>query len=141
MGWLGNIPAWWGPLQRGDLIHRITGQLATIFSVFIWRCLVWGVGVVGSSGILILYRAWYFCRGWLHVQLEYLGLCGSHHWWHNMGRRQLLLIFYTDVCMTAILDLQAQPDNSMPYVHIGVMMDLYSRSLYIERWDVRPSNQ
>jgi len=33
------------------------------------------------------------------------------------------------LCMTAILDLQALPHNSMPYVHIGVIMDLYSRSL------------
>jgi hypothetical protein len=31
--------------------------------------------------------------------------------------------------MTAILDLQAQPHSSMPYVHIGVIMNLYSRSL------------
>ena len=45
-------------------------------------------------------------------------------------------------CMTAILDLQAQPHNSMPYVHIRVIMDLYSRSLLsTERWDILPSNQ
>ena len=33
------------------------------------------------------------------------------------------------LCMTATLDLQAQPHYSMPYVHIGIMMDLYSWSL------------
>ena len=44
--------------------------------------------------------------------------------------------------MTAILDLQAQPHNSIPYVHIGVIMELYSRSLLsTERWEVLPSNQ
>ena len=32
-------------------------------------------------------------------------------------------------CRTAILDLRAQPHNSMPCVNIGVMMDLYSGSL------------
>ena len=31
------------------------------------------------------------------------------------------------LCVTAILDLQAQPHISMPYVHIGGMTDLYSR--------------
>jgi hypothetical protein len=31
--------------------------------------------------------------------------------------------------MTAILDLQAQPHNSMPYARIDVIMDLYCRSL------------
>jgi hypothetical protein len=31
--------------------------------------------------------------------------------------------------MAAILDLEAQPHSSMPYVHIGVITDLYSRSL------------
>ena len=46
------------------------------------------------------------------------------------------------LCMTAILDLQAQPHNSMPYVRLVVIMDLYSRSLLsTERWDVLPSNQ
>jgi len=25
---------------------------------------------MGSSGILVLYGAWCFCRGWLRVQLE-----------------------------------------------------------------------
>jgi hypothetical protein len=29
--------------------------------------------------------------------------------------------------MSAILDLQAQPHNSMPYVHVGAIMDMYSR--------------
>jgi hypothetical protein len=32
-------------------------------------------------------------------------------------------------CLIAILDLEAQPHNSVPYVYIGVIMDLYSRSL------------
>ena len=40
-----------------------------------------------------------------------------------------LNIFDWHLCMTAILDLQAQPHNSMPYVRIGAIMDLYSRSL------------
>jgi len=31
--------------------------------------------------------------------------------------------------MTAILDLLAQPHNYMPYIHIGVMMDLYNVSV------------
>ena len=59
MGWLWvkrvDVLAWWGPLQRGDLVHRITGQLATIVSVFLQRYLVeWG-GVGGSSEFL----GWY----------------------------------------------------------------------------------
>jgi hypothetical protein len=42
-------------------------------------------------------------------------------------------------CMTAILDLEAQPHSSMPYVQIGVIMDLYSRSLLsIDRLDFLP---
>jgi hypothetical protein len=45
-------------------------------------------------------------------------------------------------CMTAILDLEAQPHSSMPYVHIGVIMDLYSRSLLsTDRLEFLPSNQ
>jgi hypothetical protein len=31
--------------------------------------------------------------------------------------------------MTAIVDLQAELHNSIPYVHIGIIMDLYSRSM------------
>jgi len=81
MGWLCvklvYVLAWLGPLQRGDLVHLITGQLATVFSVFIRRYLVeWG-GVVGSSELLVLYGAWHFWHGWLLAQLEYLGLRGS----------------------------------------------------------------
>ena len=34
------------------------------------------------------------------------------------------------LCMIAILDLQAQPHNSIPCVHIGVRRDLYSKSLF-----------
>jgi len=46
------------------------------------------------------------------------------------------------VCVTAILDLQTRPHNSMPYVHTGVMIDFYSGSLLsTERRDVLPSNQ
>ena len=42
---------------RGDLVHRISGQLATIVSVFVRRYLVeWG-GVGGSSEFLVLYGA------------------------------------------------------------------------------------
>ena len=56
-----------------------------------------------------------------------------------------LNIFDWHLCMTAILDLQVQPHNSMPYVHIGAIMDLYSRSLLsTDRWDFRdflPSNR
>jgi hypothetical protein len=53
-----------------------------------------------------------------------------------------LNIFDWHLCMTVILDLQAQPHSSMPYVHIGVIMDLYSRSLLsTDRWDFLPSNQ
>jgi len=33
------------------------------------------------------------------------------------------------LCMIAVLDLQAQPHNSLPLVHVGVMRDLYSKSL------------
>ena len=80
MGWLWvklvDVLAWWGPLLR-DLVHRITGQLATVVSVFLRRYLVeWGeVGC--SSEFLVLYGAWYFWRGWRLAQLEYLGLRGS----------------------------------------------------------------
>jgi hypothetical protein len=53
-----------------------------------------------------------------------------------------LNVFDWHLCMTAILDLQAQPHNSMPYVHICAIMDLYSRSLLsTDTWDFLPSNQ
>jgi len=53
-----------------------------------------------------------------------------------------LNIFDWHLYMTAILDLQAQAHNSMPYVHIGAIMNLYSRSLLsTDRWDFLPSNQ
>jgi hypothetical protein len=53
-----------------------------------------------------------------------------------------LNIFDWHLCMTVILDLQAQPHNSMSCVHIGVIKDLYSRSLFsTDRWDFLPSNQ
>ena len=53
-----------------------------------------------------------------------------------------LNIFDWHLCMTAILDLQAHPHNSMPYVHIGAIMYLYSRSLLAtDRCDFLPSNQ
>ena len=45
-----------------------------------------------------------------------------------------LSILEWHLCMTAILDLQTQPHNSMSYVHIGVIMDLYSRSLLSTDW-------
>ena len=97
MGWLWvklvDALAWWGPLQRGDLGHRITGQLATIISVFVQLYLVeWG-RVVGSSEFLVLYGPWYFSSRWLLARLEYLGVCGSEHWWHTMGQQQLLVVF------------------------------------------------
>jgi hypothetical protein len=38
-------------------------------------------------------------------------------------------IFDWHLRVTAILDLQAQSHNSMSYVHIGAIVDLYSRSL------------
>ena len=51
-------------------------------------------------------------------------------------------IFDWHLCMTAILDLQAQPHSSMAYVHVGAIMDLYSRSLLsTDRRDFLPSNQ
>jgi hypothetical protein len=65
-----DILPWWGPLQRGELIRRVTGQLATVFSVFMWHYLMRGVGVMGLSGILTLYGAWCFCREWRRRQLE-----------------------------------------------------------------------
>jgi len=56
MGWLAvyliDLLARLGPLQRGDLVLRITGQLATVFSVFVWRRRVGRVGVTGLSGTL-----------------------------------------------------------------------------------------
>jgi len=53
-----------------------------------------------------------------------------------------LNIFDWHLCMTVILDLQAQPHNSMPYVHTGAIMDLNSRSLLsTDRWYFLPSNQ
>jgi hypothetical protein len=73
MCWLGvqlvDLLEWWGPLQQGALVDHITGQLATIFLVFIWRYLVEGVEVMDWSVILSLYGLY----GWLFVQLEYLG--------------------------------------------------------------------
>ena len=44
--------------------------------------------------------------------------------------------------MITILDLQAQPHNSLSYVHIELMRDLYSKSLLpTEKRDDFPSNQ
>ena len=55
MCWLGvylvDLLAWWGRLQRGDLVDRITVQLATAFLVFIWHYLAEGVEVKGWSVI------------------------------------------------------------------------------------------
>jgi len=40
------------------------------------------------------------------------------------------------LCMTAILDLRAQPHNSMTYVHIGVMMDREDKcEVFLNRHD------
>jgi len=68
MGWLAvylvDLLAWWGPLQRGDLVYLITGQLVTVFAVVVWRYLVEGVAVMGSGWIPVLYGAWYFWRRW-----------------------------------------------------------------------------
>jgi len=33
--------------------------------------------------------------------------------------------------MSAISDVQAQPHNSMPRVHIGAIMDLYSSTYFL----------
>ena len=35
-----EVLAWWDPFLREDLVHRITGQLATVVSVFVRRYLV-----------------------------------------------------------------------------------------------------
>jgi len=43
--------------MRGDLVHRITGHLATFVSVFVRRYPVEWFGVVGLSEFLILYSA------------------------------------------------------------------------------------
>ena len=81
MGWLGvqfvYALVWRGTLLQGDLIHRITGQLATVVSVAVRSYLVgWG-GVGGLSEFLFLYGAWRFWRGWFLAQFEYVGLRGS----------------------------------------------------------------
>jgi len=53
-----------------------------------------------------------------------------------------LNIFDWHLCMTAILDLQAQPHNLMPHFHIDAIMDLCSMSLlYTDRWYFFLSNQ
>ena len=60
----------------------------------------------------------------------------------NGASKIALNILEWQLYMTAILDLQTQPHNSMSYVHMGIMMDLYSRNLLsIERWNVLPRNQ
>jgi len=81
MCWLGVqlVLAWWGLLQLGDLVDRITGQLVTVFLVFVWHYLVEGFEVMCWSVILSSYGAWYSFRGWLLVQLEYPGLWESYH--------------------------------------------------------------
>ena len=81
MGWiwvkLVEVLEWWGPLLRGDLVHRVTGQLATVISVVVPCYLVeWG-WVGDSNEFLVLFGVWYFWRGWLLAQLEYPGLRGS----------------------------------------------------------------
>ena len=105
MGWLWvklvDVLAWWGPLLRGDLVHRITVQLATVVPVFVRHCpLDWG-GVVGSSEFLFVYGAWHFWRGWLLARLEYLGLHGSWHWWRTMGRQQFNSLILSDLAETS----------------------------------------
>jgi len=42
---------------RGDIVHRITGQLATVDSVFVRRYLAECGGVAGSSEFVVLYSA------------------------------------------------------------------------------------
>jgi len=44
------------------------------------------------------------------------------------------------LCMIAILDLQAQPHNSIPSVHIGVIRDLYSNSAYVAHLATAPQH-
>ena len=61
---------------------------------------------------------------------------------HHEASTMALNIFDWHLRMTAILDLQAQPHNSMPYAHIGVIMDLYSRRfLSTARWDFQVTNR
>jgi hypothetical protein len=73
-GWLWAKPVdvlvWCGPLLRGDLVRRITGQLTNVVSVFVRRYpMEWG-RVRGSSEFLVLYGAWHFWRGWLLAQMK-----------------------------------------------------------------------
>ena len=119
MGWLWvkllDVLAWWSPLMRGDLVHRITGQLATVISVFVRRHLVECGRVVGSSEFRVLYGAWYFCR-WMTFctvgipRSSWITALVTYHRVSTIVRN----ILDWHLCMMAVLDLQARPHNSMP---------------------------
>jgi hypothetical protein len=51
------------PLQRGDLLHHVTGQLATVAFVIVLHFLVVRIVVGDSNGIVVWLDAWSFCRG------------------------------------------------------------------------------
>jgi hypothetical protein len=117
--WLVDILSWWGPLQRGELVRRVTGQLATVFSVFVWDCLVrggWSNGFRWDYKFVrcLIRLAWMMSctvgilrSAWIISVVTYRGAS-------TVARN----ILDWHLCTTAILDLQTQPHTSMPYVHI-----------------------
>jgi hypothetical protein len=117
--------------------------MATVFLIFVWRHLVEGVEVMcwecDSKFVrcLILLAWTTSCTVGIPRSLWIISLVT-----YRGASTVALNIFDWHLCMTAIVDLQAQPHNSMPYVHIGAIMDLYSSSLLsTDRWDFLPSNQ
>jgi len=119
MGWLWvnlvDVLAWWVPLLRGDLVHRITGQLATVVSVFIRRYLVeWGGGR-GFEWISSFIRhltllAWMTSSTVGIPRSSWTIALVTYHGASTVAR----CILDWHLCMIAVLDLEAQPHNSMP---------------------------
>jgi hypothetical protein len=51
------------PLQRGDLLHHVTGQMATVAVVSVLQVPVVGIAVGGSDAIVVRLGAGSFWRG------------------------------------------------------------------------------
>jgi hypothetical protein len=86
------------PLQR-DLLHHVTGQMATVAVASVWQVPVVGIAVGGSDAIVVWLGAWSFWCGWCPVLVGYPDPCAAWHWWHTMGRRLLLLEFLIELAV------------------------------------------
>ena len=120
--------------------HRSAGHRLFSLRMTLSRGRSWSNGLEWDSSFLqcLIFLSWMTsCTVGIPRSLWIISLVTYYG-----ASRVALNILDWHLCMTAILDLQAQPHSSMPYVHIRLMMDLYSRSLLsTERWDVLPGNQ